>query len=77
MALSDERKKKIADIACGENINAAISIPDQIAALREQMGLVLVANPKIEVCNKYKEFSDTVSEMKSKADEKTKSKKDK
>ena len=77
MTLTDAQKTVIADIATGKAIDSAIAIKDQIAALREQMDLVLAANSKVAVCEKYKKFSDTVSEKKSKADETTKTEKPK
>ena len=77
MTLTDAQKTLIAGIATGKSINSSISYEDQIAALREQMDLVLAANSKIAVCEKYKKFSDTVSEKKSKADETIKQEKTK
>lgn len=77
MTLTAEQKTLIAGIATGKSINSSISYEDQIAALREQMDLVLAANSKVAICEKYKKFSDTVSEKKSKAEEATKSEKTK
>ena len=77
MTLTAEKKKVIAGIATGKAINSSIAIEDQIAAIREQMDLVLAGNPKITICDKYKGFSDTVSEKKSERDKKTKSEKSK
>lgn len=67
MVVTDERKKAISDVAIGLSVNSRISVPDQIAALRKQLDLVLAANPKITICDEYKKFSDIVSEKKSKA----------
>lgn len=77
MTLTAAQKTLIASIATGKAINSSISYEDQIAALREQMDLVLAANSKVVVCEKYKKFSDTVSEKKSKAEEAAKSEKTK
>jgi hypothetical protein len=72
MVVTEERKKKLNDIAIGLVVNSQISIPDQIAALREQIDLILAANPKITIGDNYKALTTVVATEKAKKKDATK-----
>ena len=66
MTLTDSQKKVIADLATGHSINSKLSIEDQIAAMREEIDLILATNTKITISEKYKAFSTLVETEKGK-----------
>ncbi len=72
MALTDAQKAPLKDLALGKTITSQLSTDAQIAAIREQLDLVLAANPKITVCDSYKALTTIVATEKAKKKDATK-----
>ena len=59
-ALAEEAKTRIRDVATGQNINSAITIEDQIVALRAQLEEVVTALD-LTPCEKFSTFQSHVA----------------
>jgi hypothetical protein len=72
MALTETQKATLKDIALGKSITSQLSTDAQIAAVREQIDLILAANPKITICDNYKALTTIVATEKAKKKDATK-----
>jgi hypothetical protein len=59
--LSDEKKKLLSDLAIGKNVTSSMTMDEQVAAIRKQVDLILVAYPKSEIDLDYKRLSEVVA----------------
>lgn len=66
IALTDIQKASLKDLALGKSITSQLSVDAQIAAIREQLDLVLAANSKVTLCENYKALTTLVEKEKSK-----------
>ena len=72
--VSAEREKYLKDLVLGSQISKYITIPDQIAACRKEIDLILEANTKIAIDPDYAALSTVVAAEKEKQKRKTEEK---
>ena len=71
MTLSEAQQKRLNDLAIGKIVTGQISIDDQIAALRKQIGALSEA-AKVPIDADFKALEDLVTSEKAKKEKKEK-----